>query len=139
MEGDWALAEVERGEEEGAVPSSNYQNCVPGWRSHHGMVGSVSRSHSRWRYLHARSHHHGRWGGVPARDVWNLEEAGLLGAWGEGREQVTYHVRKLVLREYWNEIGICFQTCVGVEVQIDKVPWKEPLNLYSVQDAVVHS
>ena len=29
MEGDCALAEVERGEEEGAVPFSNYQNRVP--------------------------------------------------------------------------------------------------------------
>ena len=41
-------------------------------------------------------------GEVPARGVRNWEEAaaGLLGAWGEGREQVIYHVRKLVLQEF---------------------------------------
>ena len=139
MEGDCALAEVERGEEEGAVPLSNYQSrvprvAVPSWDG--GVRVPVPfqvevpacEVPSSWEV-----------GEVPARGVRNSEEAGLLGAWGEGREQVTYHVRKLVLREYWNEIDICFQSCVGMEVQIGMVPWEEPLDPYLVQDVVVHS
>ena len=98
MEGECALAEVERGEEEGAVPSSNYQSrvprvAVPSWDG--GVRVPVPfqvevpacEVPSSWEV-----------GEVPARGVRNSEEAGLLGAWGEGREQVTYHVRKLVLR-----------------------------------------
>ena len=139
MEGDCALAEVERGEEEGAVPLSNYQSrvprvAVPSWdggvRVPVPFQAEVPACEvpSSWEV-----------GEVPARGVRNSEEAGLLGAWGEGREQVTYHVRKLVLREYWNGIDICFQSCVGVEVQIGMVPWEEPLDPYLVQDVVVHS
>ena len=47
---------------------------------------------------------------------------------------MTCHVRKLVLQEYWSGIGICFQSCVGAEVLVDKVPLGDPY-----LDVVVHS
>ena len=112
VEGDCVLAEVDRGEEEGAVPWSNYQSrvpraAVPSWDGGVRVQVPFQVEVPAWEV-----------GEVPARGVRNSEEAGLLGAWGEGREQVTYHVRKLVLREYWNGIDICFQSCVGVEVRL---------------------
>ena len=59
VEGDCALAEVERGEEEGAVLVP-FQVEVP-----------ACEVPSSWEV-----------GEVPARGVRNSEEAGLLGSWG---------------------------------------------------------
>ena len=82
-------------------------------------------------------------GGGPIMGWWGpcpeLGGGGVVGGVGGGEGAGDIPCKETCPSGVLERNRICFQSCVGVEVQIDKVPWEEPLDPYLVQDVVVHS